>query len=125
PVWSNYKMCVVADYVEGDADAAARFDDVPSLAAALRAIDGGASGATWCSNPYIEHGRNNARTNCIGCHQHGGSTVAHDLDEDGAGDPLELEAIIGDERRFPNAGRDRIRDVFPADYLYSFNRVDD
>lgn len=124
-VWSNYKMCVVDSFDEGDPDAPGRFEDTPSLAAALRAIDNGAGGPTWCSNPYLEHGRNNARTNCIGCHQHGGSTVAIDVDDDGTLDTLDLEAIIGDEINFPEAGRLQIRELFPADYLYSFNRVDD
>lgn len=125
PVWANYKMCVVDGYVEQDADAAGRYADAPSLAAVLRAIDATEGAPTWCSNPYIEHGRNNARTNCIGCHQHGGSTVAFDTDGDGTPDPLDLEAIIGDEARFPQAGRAQLRELFPADYLYSFNRVDD
>jgi hypothetical protein len=26
----------------------------------------------WCSNPYLEPGPNNHKTNCIGCHQHAG-----------------------------------------------------
>lgn len=123
-VFRNYKMCVAASYEEGDPDAARAFADAPSLAAALRATDDGA-GASWCSNPYLERGRHNARTNCIGCHQHGGATVAFDLDDDGALEPLDLERVLDDEARFPQTGRARVRDVFPADYLYSLNRVDD
>ena len=125
PVWSHYKMCVVDGFAEGDADAPGRFADHPDLAEALRAVDRGAGGPTWCSNPYIEHGRGNGRSNCVGCHQHGGSTVAQDLDGDGRLDPLNLEAIITDELHFPDNGRRRIRELFPADYLYSFNHVDD
>lgn len=123
PVFQNYKMCVVADYLEGDSDPAARFEGFPTLAAALRAAQ--SAGPTWCSNPYVEHGRGNARTNCIGCHQHGGSTVFRDLDADGALDPFDLERVIDDEANFPEAGRRRIREVFPADYLWSLTRVDD
>lgn len=125
PVFQNYKMCVVDSFEEGDPDAPGRFQDAPSLAAALRAVDAGAGGPTWCSNPYLEHGRNNARTNCIGCHQHGGSTVLADANNDGALDEFTVEAIINDETNYPNTGRSRVRDVFPADYLFSMNRVDD
>ena len=45
------------------------------------------------------------RTNCIGCHQHGGTS-------------LEPEDIIEDEQRFPDSGRTQLREVFPADYLH-------
>jgi len=121
PQWGRYKMCVVVDYQEGDAEPAARFGEHPTLAAALAALP---EGATWCSNPYLEHGRGNARTNCIGCHQHGGSTVGHDLDGDGLGDAFDLERVIDDPERFPRNGRTQIREVFPADYLWSFSRVD-
>jgi mono/diheme cytochrome c family protein len=125
PVWRNYKMCVVDSFAEGDADAPGRFEDAPSLASALRAVDRGAGGPTWCSNPYLEHGRNNARTNCVGCHQHGGSTVVYDTDGDGTLDQLDLDDIINDELRYPDTSRRQIRELFPADYLYSINRVDD
>jgi len=125
PVWSNYKMCVVVDYVEGDNDPGARFADHPTLAAAIAvpATEGGAP--TWCSNPYVEHGRGNARTNCIGCHQHGGSLAGQDLDNDGRPDPFVLERVIDSENLFPNNGRTQIRNVFPTDYLWSPLRVDD
>lgn len=127
-VWRNYKMCVVDGFEEKDPDGARRYNGKPSLAAVLRAIDehGADIGRpTWCSNPYLEEGRNNARTNCIGCHQHGGATVIRDENGDGTLDPLDLEAIINDEAHFPLTGRKQIREVFPADYLYSFNKVDD
>lgn len=121
-VWSRYKMCAVTWFDEEDPALAERYAALPSLAAALSATAGEPS---WCSNPYIEHGRGNARTNCIGCHQHGGSTVAHDLDGDGALDPLDLGRVIDDEVLFPDNGRREQRAVFPADYTYSFNRQDD
>jgi mono/diheme cytochrome c family protein len=124
-VWKNYKMCVADGFKEEDIDPAARFAELPSLADALRASASGAGGPSWCSNPYLEHGRNNARTNCIGCHQHGGSTVLRDVDGNGVLDPLSVEAIINDEANFPDTGRRQIRELFPADYLYSINRVDD
>ena len=121
-VWGNYKMCTVTFFDESDDDAAARFADLPSLADAMDATTGG---PTWCSNPYLEHGKGNAATNCIGCHQHGGATVDFDRDLDGVLDNLEQENIIDEEERFPEHGRTQIRELFPADYLYSFNRVDD
>ncbi len=110
-VWNHYKMCVVGSFEEKDREAAARFTDLPTLAAAIDTT--GKNGEhTWCSNPYIEHGRNNAGTNCIGCHQHGGSTV-------------DLDKVLEDDALFPDRGRQKLRELFPTDYLYSFNRVDD
>src|SRR6185503_595854 len=60
-----------------------------------------------------------------GCHQHGGATVTADFDADGALDKFVLERVIDDEAQFPQHGRAQLRELFPADYLYSFNRVDD
>lgn len=121
-VWSHYKMCTVTFFEEEDTQIAQRFAELPSLADALEV---GSNGPTWCSNPYIEHGTGNAGTNCIGCHQHGGATVAYDLDDDGVLDPLVQETIIDDAELFPERGRTQLRELFPADYLYSFNHVDD
>jgi mono/diheme cytochrome c family protein len=120
-VWSNYKMGVVVDYRENDPDPAGSFETMPSLAAALKATH---SELSWLSNPYIEHGRGNARTNCVGCHQHGGSTVGHDLNADGTLDPFDLELVIDNEMLFPDNGRSQMRTLFPADYLWSTQRVD-
>lgn len=121
--FGNYKMCTTTFFEEGDADPAARYGDMPSLADALAAS--GSGKPTWCSNPYLEHGKGNAATNCIGCHQHGGATVTVDIDADGVLDPIDLERLIADEEHFPEHGRTQQREVFPADYMYSFNRVDD
>ncbi len=113
PPWDQYKMCVVTSFVEGSADPGGGHDaDAPSLAAALAATHEGAGGPTWCSNPYIERGAHNARSTCIGCHQH-------------AGTPLLAPQIIGDDAHFPHAGRMRVRDNFPADYLWSLGFGDD
>ncbi|MBV72389.1 MAG: hypothetical protein CMH52_13780 [Myxococcales bacterium] len=120
-VWNNYKMTVVVDYTELDPDVTSGFDDYPSLQDALATQS---SGLTWASNPYIEHGRGNARTNCIGCHQHGGATVAFDLNNDGRLDSLDLDRIISDEALYPLNGRTKQRTVFPTDYLWSTQRVD-
>ncbi len=126
PAWSNYKMCVATDYLEGDANAASRFPDFPSLQAAINATGSTEGAPTWCSNPYIEQGAGNARTNCIGCHQHAGTRV----NPDGTG--FELEAIIEDEganvtstNLFPFNGRTQRRDTFATDYSWAFSRMDD
>ena len=121
PVWSNYKMGVVVDYLEGDVNPAGRFEAHPSLAAALNASLGE---QTWLSNPYIEHGQGNAKTNCIGCHQHGGSVVGQDLNGDGQLDPFDLDLVIDSPELFPANGKTQIRTLFPADYLWSTSRVD-
>ncbi len=125
PVWSNYKMCAVSWFDEQDPELATRYASLPTLDAAIEATGGAVGEPSWCSNPYLEHGHNNAQTNCIGCHQHGGSRVAFDLDGDGALDPLDLETVIQNETLYPNHGRSQIRELFPSDYLYAFNRVDD
>jgi mono/diheme cytochrome c family protein len=125
-VWGNYKMCTVVDYTEKDADVVGRFSDMPSLAAALGATDPTTGAPTWCSNPYIEHERGNARTNCIGCHQHAGTRI------DESGGEFKLETVIpnaaellADDNRYPANGRTRRRNRFPADYSWAFSRIDD
>ena len=129
-MWGNYKMCVVVDYTEGDADPAARFGDFPSLQAALEATGSTGGAPTWCSNPYIEHGAGNARTNCIGCHQHAGTRFAEPVDGTSPG-AFDLEAVIADassdvaDTRFPANGRLRRRSHFATDYSWAFSRLDD
>lgn len=123
PVWSNYKMGVVVDYIEGDPDPGASFIEHPSLMAAIQSTQRGVY--TWLSNPYIEHGQGNAKTNCIGCHQHGGATMGHDLDGDGQADPFSVELVITAGNLFPDASRSQMRTQFPNDYLWSMQRIDD
>ncbi|MCA9672184.1 MAG: hypothetical protein KC503_41600 [Myxococcales bacterium] len=109
--WSNYNMCVVTDYTEGDEDPVGRFrDKYPQLSAALAAVQAGKGQPTWCSNGYVERGRGNANTNCIGCHQHAG-TGARTRD-------------IIDSEAFPHNGRTQLRQNFPGDYAWSFDRGD-
>lgn len=121
--WGNYKMCVVSDYNESDPDPAASFEKLhPSLAAAVK---GGAArypSATWCSNPYIELGKGNARTNCIGCHQHAGTAEAPD--EVFTDDPAD-QANAARRAKYPNDGRSQVRSSFPADYLWSMTQSPD
>lgn len=122
----NYKMCVVSDFTEGDEHLAERFPDYPSLSRAIAATQGGRGSPSWCSNPYIEHGAGNARTNCIGCHQHGGTRLMPDGQM-----PFVLESILSSEQAdltplvpFPSSGRTRRRSKFATDYSWAFSRLD-
>ncbi len=99
--WRNYKMCVTTAYVEGDADP--RGGAGGSLGDALEAVHGGVGTPTWCSNPYLEQGDGNAGTNCIGCHQHGGTD-------------LTPESILATQ---PHHGSTRVRNNFFTDYLWA------
>ncbi len=102
--WTNYKMCVATSFLEGDADGRGGF--AGSLGDALGAVHHGVGAPTWCSNPYLEQGAGNGDTNCIGCHQHGGT-------------PLTAEDIISDEGLFPHHGSTRIRNNFFTDYSWA------
>ena len=102
--WKNYKMCVSMDYLEGDAGPGTGLP--AGLAEALAATSGGAGTPTWCSNPYIEEGAGNLATNCIGCHQHGGTEFT-------------AEQIISGDPQFPHNGRDRVRNNFFTDYTWT------
>jgi hypothetical protein len=98
--WKNYKMCVVSQYLEGDADPRGGFSG--SLGDSLEAVSGGTNTPSWCSNPYLELGAGNAQTNCIGCHQHGGT-------------PNSPEEILA----MPHHGSTRLRNNFFTDYLWA------
>jgi hypothetical protein len=77
--WRNYKMCAVSSYLEANGE--------PS----------------WCSNPYLEQGAGNAATNCIGCHQHGGTELLP-------------ETILAAD---PHHGTTRVRNNFFTDYSWA------
>jgi hypothetical protein len=98
--WRNYKMCVSTGYVERDPDPRGGFPG--SLGDALAAVHRGPGGPSWCSNPYLEQGPGNAATNCIGCHQHGGT-------------PLTPSQILAT----PHHGSTRVRNNFFTDYLWA------
>ncbi len=98
--WSHYKMCVATTYLEADPDP--RGGEPGSLGDAIAAVHGGVGAPTWCSNPYLEEGKGNAVTNCIGCHQHGGTS-------------LTPNQILDDE---PQHGTTRTRNNFFTDYLW-------
>lgn len=98
--WRNYKMCVSSAYLEGDPDR--RGGEPGTLGDALEAVHGGVGAPSWCSNPYLELGEGNAATNCIGCHQHGGTD-------------LTPEAILATQHH----GATRARNNFFTDYLWA------
>jgi hypothetical protein len=99
--WRNYKMCVATAYVEGDPDPRGGLPG--TLGDAVEAVHGGEGSPTWCSNPYLELGEGNAATNCIGCHQHGGTD-------------LTPESILA---TLPHHGSTRVRNNFFTDYLWA------
>ncbi len=105
--WGHYKMCVATMFTEGDDDPRGG-QGAGSLAEALAEVHQTA-GPSYCSNPYLEQGAGNARTNCIGCHQHGGTTIENEL-------------ILADEAQFPGNGRLQVRNNFPADYSWQTTR---
>jgi hypothetical protein len=99
--WGNYKMCVTSSYIDQDPDPRGGF--AGTLGDALAAVHPAAGEPTWCSNPYIEQGDGNAATNCIGCHQQGGTS-------------LTPESILADH---PLHGTTRERNNFFTDYLWA------
>ena len=107
--WRNYKMCVVSAFRDEDLDPRGGATQ-PSLAAALAQVSS-PGGPSWCSNPYIELGHGNGQSNCIGCHQHGGTA-------------LDSATIIGDPARFPDHGRVQQRNNFPSDYSWAVTQGD-
>ena len=110
--FDHYKLCSVVWFDESDDVDGGFADDAPSLAAALASTGAGPGSPTWCSNPYIERGAGNAATNCIGCHQHAGTS-------------LSTEQVLAAYDPATGAGRRRSRPSFPADYVFALRRGDD
>jgi hypothetical protein len=123
PGWNHYKMCVTTDYTESDPLGAEELRrEYPSLAAALNATGGRDANFSWCSNPFIELGKGNARTNCIGCHQHAG---AEDTPDDVFLDDPEDQLNAERRAKYPMDGRAQVRVNFPSDYLWSLSQSPD
>jgi hypothetical protein len=101
--WANYKMCVVTAYDEKDKAPGTGFPK--TLANALDSANE-AGPATWCSNPYLETFDHGAKTNCIGCHQHGGTRETS-------------QTLIANGDLFPDNTRKRVRKDFPSDYIFT------
>jgi hypothetical protein len=73
-VWKNYRMCVVTSFNQ------------PGR----------------CSNPYLELGAGNGNTNCIGCHQHGGTSET-------------TQTVLA---KFTDPKK-KVRTTFPTDYSFT------
>lgn len=104
--WNQYKLCAVSSYSQDPKEIDKIAIKYPELAAVYRAVLDGAGGASWCSNPYIEQGVHNHRSNCIGCHQF-------------AGTQIQQEQILNDASRFPQLGTLKQRQDFPSDYIWA------
>ena len=112
PALRNYKMCNATGYLELDENLLAKVKDFQvdkgdrSLEGALlSAYSHGVSRPrgspetgvlTWCSNPFVEKDPGMSDTNCMGCHQH-------------AGPEGDMASV-----------RDQERNIFPADYAFSY-----
>ncbi|SMF22520.1 hypothetical protein [Pseudobacteriovorax antillogorgiicola] len=84
----HYQMCSVASY--NQQDLRHNFSDA-SLLGFYNAFSTLDHTQTWCSNPYIEHGKNNQKTNCLGCHQYAGEiSRSQDITEILNNDPTQL-----------------------------------
>jgi hypothetical protein len=69
--WTNYRLCSVDGWQEPLRDQAIGANwpaELADLARLLRER----KFYNWCSNPYLEPGPNNHKTNCVGCHQYAG-----------------------------------------------------
>jgi len=99
-----------------------------SLADAINTTHAFTTPHTWCSNPYIEMGLGNARTNCIGCHQHAGMDINpddtfsfHKATNDKELDERNAAKDARNNKLYPHGGRSRVRANFPGEYLWSFS----
>lgn len=68
--YSAYRLCALGSLSDDwrGRDSASWDPSLQSWQSALNA----ASLPNWCSNPYLELGAGNQKTNCAGCHQHAG-----------------------------------------------------
>lgn len=106
PLFDHYKICAVTRFQDDANDWDELSRKYPDLGAAFRAAQSGNPGSSWCSNPYLEAGVDNQRSNCIGCHQFAGTDARQD-------------AILHDATQFPQHGSVQQRDSFVTDYVWS------
>jgi hypothetical protein len=106
PRFGHYKICAVTRFQDDAADWETLSRKYPDLVAAFRAAQSGNPGQSWCSNPYLEFGTHNQRTNCIGCHQFAGTDARQ-------------ESILQEAQLFPKHGSTRQRQSFVMDYVWS------
>jgi hypothetical protein len=106
PLFNHYKICAVTRFQDDAQDWETLARKYPDLAAAFEAAKAGNPGQSWCSNPYLEMGTHNQRSNCIGCHQF-------------AGTDAQQEKILQDAQLFPKHGSTQQRFTFITDYVWS------
>ncbi len=68
--WRHYQLCTAHSFQSPFEHPGVK-EGQEDLAAIARLIQEQPS-SNWCSNPFLEFGANNQRTNCIGCHQYAG-----------------------------------------------------
>jgi hypothetical protein len=69
--WKHYRLCSV--YAWSEPLREQEIDDHwPSPLAHVAQLMVDQKLFNWCSNPYLEPGPNNHKTNCVGCHQYAG-----------------------------------------------------
>ncbi|MFW7377529.1 MAG: hypothetical protein ACOH5I_01820 [Oligoflexus sp.] len=98
-----YQMCSSIDF--NDLAPIDR-DKIPE---SIRIARQSSSPESWCSNPYLEKGTDNQKTNCIGCHQFAGLNFSS-------------EDILAKPSVFPRHGKTEQMQGFVADYLWSFHQ---
>jgi hypothetical protein len=106
--WNHYKMCNALTYDTKSPE----YNDLgaySTLNAAFAVLAENLPGKSWCSNPFLEQGKGNFKTNCIGCHQHGGTLLTND-------------EILSRGSADGNFALAKVRNNFPADYAWSWNR---
>jgi hypothetical protein len=108
--FSSFKMCIAIEDREL-VDPRLEIPEGTSLGDALAAVYEGASGSSWCSNPYIDAAPGLVRSNCVGCHQHAMSGVRPG------------ETVL-DETSFPDHGRRIVRRDFPGDSFWGLDQGD-
>jgi hypothetical protein len=69
--WTSYRLCSVDGWQEPLAEPSIAANWPPELADLARLLRERKL-HNWCSNPYLEPGPNNHKTNCVGCHQYAG-----------------------------------------------------
>ena len=102
----QYQMCAVSDFNHELADQ--DFSNQANLRSYIETQKTLLPDHSWCSNPYLEHGTNNHKTNCIGCHQFAGEMNSSQ----------QIEMLLTHD---PMYLIQRQRDQFHTDYTWAIN----
>jgi len=96
--WKHYQLCTAHSFESPfrELDTTGWAQDLLDIATLIQEVPS----SNWCSNPFLEFGSNNQKTNCIGCHQHAGFDWSQShLAEKLAVDPSSLQ--VESPRRGP------------------------